>query len=167
MQKKNMRWKRYLKEGVIGLFLVFIFLNIMTCLRAPKLDTERFTLRHMPLIDGSVYQYVGNKPVVLHFWGTWCPVCRIEASNIESLAKQYEVLSIAVNSGDDEEIAAYMQKHGLHYRVYNDREGTLAKRFNVTAFPTTFFYDAKGELKMTDVGYTTTPGLFARMKLME
>ena len=165
--ENNVRWKRYLKEGIIGLLVIFIFSNIISYIRAPEPDSKQFALKRLPLIDGSTYRYLEGKPVALHFWGTWCPVCRTEAPNIERLSKSYEVLTVAVNSGDDAKIAAYMQQHGLHYRVYNDKNGVLAKRFKVTAFPTTFFYDAKGVLKMTDVGYTTTPGLLARMKLLE
>jgi len=43
----------------------------------------------------------------------------------------------------------------------------LSRQFKVSAFPTDFIYDTKGKLYSTDVGYTTTAGLLARMKLAE
>jgi thioredoxin-related protein len=60
-----------------------------------------------------------------------------------------------------------MKKHQLHFKVLNDYDGSWAKRFNVTVFPTTFIYDSSGELRFSEVGYTTTAGLLARMKLVE
>jgi thioredoxin-related protein len=60
-----------------------------------------------------------------------------------------------------------MNKYELNFRVLNDREGKWASKFKVEAYPTTFIYDAKGKLKFTEVGYTTTAGLLARLKLTE
>ena len=101
------------------------------------------------------------------FWATWCPTCKLEAANIERVSKKYEVLTVAVNSGDDEKITRYLKERGLSFRVLNDQEGIWAQKFMVQAFPTTFIYDAKGELKFTEVGYTTTAGLLARIALIE
>lgn len=103
----------------------------------------------------------------MHFWATWCPTCKVEAPNIESVSKNYNVLTIAVSSGSDEKVKAYMQEHELTFNVLNDVEGTWAKKFKVEAYPTTFIYDAKGELLFSEVGYTTTAGLLGRLKLAE
>jgi thioredoxin-related protein len=60
-----------------------------------------------------------------------------------------------------------MHEKGLSFRVLNDSEGMWAKQFNVEAYPTTFIYDASGELKFTEVGYTSTVGLLARIKMSQ
>jgi thiol-disulfide isomerase/thioredoxin len=94
-------------------------------------------------------------------------VCKLEAQNIESLSKEYDVLTIAVNSGTNEEVKAYMKERGLTFKVFNDKEGAWTKKFKVEMFPTTFIYDGKGELKFTEVGYTTTAGLLARLAVLK
>jgi thioredoxin-related protein len=76
-------------------------------------------------------------------------------------------LTIAVNSGANEKVKAYLKQKDFTFKVLNDKEGVWAQRFSVEAFPTTFLYDSKGELKFTEVGYTTTAGLLARMALLE
>jgi len=76
-------------------------------------------------------------------------------------------LTIAVNSGADNEIETYLKERGLTFKVLNDKEGTWAEQFRVEAYPTTFIYNAKGKLKFSEVGYTTTAGLLARLKLIE
>ena len=147
--------------------LVFILSNIMSYLRQPKLDSTQLPNIEAQLLDGTVFQLEEDKPLLIHFWATWCHTCKLEAPNIESVSKEYRVLTIAVNSGSDAKVKAYMQEHDLHFKVVNDLEGTWVKAFKVEAYPTTFIYDSKGELNFTEVGYTTTVGLLARMKMLK
>jgi thiol-disulfide isomerase/thioredoxin len=160
-----MNWKKILKELAAGIVIVFIFLNIISWVKKPELDSTRLPSGTVMLLDGGSYTFKKGKPVVLHFWATWCRVCQMEVSNIETLSKEYDVLTVAVNSGDDKEVSDYMKTHGLHFKVLNDVDGNWTKRFRVEAFPTTFIYDSKGELRFTEVGYTTTAGLIARVRL--
>ena len=159
--------KSILIEIVKILVLLFILANIMSYLRQPELDSTQLPKIEAQLLDGSQFKVEEGKPLVLNFWGTWCPVCKVEAPNIEFVSKKYNVLTIAVNSGSNEKVKAYMKEHALTFNVLNDVEGTWAKKFKVEAYPTTFIYDAKGELRFTEVGYTTTAGLLGRLKLVE
>ena len=93
--------------------------------------------------------------------------CKLEASNIQTLSEKYEVLTVAVKSGSNETIENYMHENEFDFKVINDKHGNWAKEFKIEAFPTTFIYDGKGELSFTEVGYTTTAGLLARMKILK
>ena len=164
MNKWNI--KSIFKELVIGAVILFILSNIMSYFLAPELSSTELPQVEVTLLDNSAYSLKKGKPVVLHFWATWCKVCKLEVDNIERLSKKYEVLTIAVNSGNNAEITAYMKERELSFKVLNDVDGSWAKKFNVEAFPTTFIYDGAGELKFTEVGYTTTAGLLARMAML-
>lgn len=164
---KQWKIKSILKEIVIGALLLFILLNIISYIRKPELSSNSLPHIDVQLINGSQYVVKEGKPLVLHFWATWCPTCKLEAPNIQSVSREYEVLSIAVNSGDDMKVKAYMKEKGLTFNVVNDSDGSWAKKFNVEAFPTTFIYDSSGELKFTEVGYTTTAGLIGRLSLIK
>jgi thiol-disulfide isomerase/thioredoxin len=118
-------------------------------------------------LDGAAVEledYRG-KPVVLHFWATWCGVCKAEQHNLDAVAADLPVLSVASRSGDAAEVAAYVREHEVAPRVVNDPRGALAQRFGVRAFPTTFIVNASGEIEHAEVGYTTELGLRARMWL--
>jgi len=104
---------------------------------------------------------------MIHFWAIWCPICKLENPNIDEIAKDYDVITIAVQSGSKEEIQAYLNQHELHFKVVDDKDGFYAKKFNITVFPTTLIYDKEGRLKFSEVGYTTTAGLYSRMLMSE
>jgi len=166
---KKWTFKRILKETAIGLFLLFVLSNVMSYLRKPHLESQTLPQIKSRLIDDTLFDIksLKGKPVVIHFWATWCPTCKMEASNIQAISKKYQLLSIAVGSGSNRDLQYYMDENGFDFRVLNDSDGSLSKQFKVEAFPTTFIYDSKGELQFTEVGYTTTAGLLARMKIVD
>ncbi len=100
---------------------------------------------------------------MVHIWATWCPICKIEADNINRVSKYYEVISIAVDSGTDNEIHEYLQEHELNYRVINDNDNSISTKLNIEVFPTTLIYDQNQKLVFSEVGYTSSFGLFIRM----
>ncbi|MDM5271948.1 protein disulfide oxidoreductase [Sulfurovum sp. zt1-1] len=167
MMKPNM--KKLLKEIVIFAVSLFVISNVISYLRSPELKNSTLPQIEATLIDGSVFKSkaIEGKPLVVHFWATWCPTCKAEASNIQKISEEYEVLSVAVNSGSNDLLSEYMTQNGYHFRVLNDVQGKWAGIFNVEVFPTTFFFDSKGELKFTDVGYTTTLGLKGRLRVLK
>ena len=79
------------------------------------------------------------------------------------ISKRYQTLTIAVKSGSDLEIKNYLDEKNLDFAVTNDKYGAYAKEFNIAAYPTTLIYNSDGELVFSEVGYTSTVGLFLRM----
>lgn len=67
-----------------------------------------------------------DTPVLIYFWGSWCGVCRTTSPNVQALhADGRDVLTVAVSSGDDNELLAYMNKHGYDFYTINDQNGTV------------------------------------------
>lgn len=161
--------KKILKEIAIGLLILFVISNVFSYIRKPDLKSSTFPQTKSQLIDGSYFETskMKGKPLLVHFWALWCPTCKLEASNIQALSKKYEVLTIAVRSGSDEALKKYMIEKGFDFKVINDTHGYWAEEFKIEAFPTTFMYDQNGELTFTEVGYTTTAGLMARMGMID
>ncbi len=167
LSRKKWNIRSTFKEIIIALVLLFVLSNIISYIRQPELGSNQLPQIKAQLLDGSQFSVAEGKSLMIHFWAVWCPTCKLEASNIEFVSQQYNVLTIAVNSGSDEKVKAYMQENGLTFNVINDVDGAWAKQFKVETYPTTFIYNAKGKLKFTDVGYTTTAGLLARFEWIE
>ncbi len=161
--------KKILKEIAIGLLILFVISNVFSYIRTPDLESTSFPQTKSQLIDGTYFETnkIKEKPLLVHFWALWCPTCKLEASNIQALSKKYEVLTIAVKSGSDEALNKYMFENEYDFKVINDTHGNWAEEFKIEAFPTTFIYDKQGELYFTEVGYTTTAGLLARMGMID
>jgi len=166
----NQKWnlKIIVKEILSTLVLFFIISLIVNYIRKPDIKEDIYALEIDDINNQKInfHSYKG-RPLLVHFWATWCPTCKFEAANIQNLSASFQVLSIAVNSGTNEKLQAYMKSHDFNYTVINDSNGALAKRFNIGAYPTTLIYSGTGELKFTEVGYSTTLGLKGRLKLLD
>jgi len=117
------------KEIIIALVLLFVLSNIISYIRQPELGSTQLPKIEAQLLDGSQFSVAEGKSLMIHFWAVWCPTCKLEVSNIEFVSQQYNVLTIAVNSGSDEKVKAYMQENGLTFNVINDVDGAWAKQF--------------------------------------
>lgn len=159
----NDKLKKYTKEIVKTLIILAIILNVVSYFKSQDLNKEQLNIQTFKLLDNSTYTVSNDKPVLVHFWATWCPTCTIEAGNIERVSKEYEVITIASQSGSKEEIQKYLDENNLTFKVVNDLDGELASKFNISAFPTTFIYEKDKNLTFSEVGYTSTFGLFLRM----
>ena len=158
--------KKYLKEGLIFIVMLSIAMNAISYYNSLDLNKDKLTIESFKLLDDSIYDVQKDKPVIVHFWATWCPTCKFEASNIEKISKDYEVITIAVQSGTKEDIEEYLSEHKLTFKVVNDEDGYFSHKFNIKAFPTTLIYKKSKNLKFSEVGYTTTAGLYSRMMLV-
>ncbi|WP_304544213.1 redoxin family protein [Sulfurimonas microaerophilic] len=153
----------YAKELLFVILFMTLIANILSLYKSQDLNKEALKITTFKLIDNSKYQIDNTKPLLIHFWATWCPTCKLESSNIELLSKYYNVVTIAVNSGSDYEVHSYLKERDLNFKVVNDTNSELSKIFNIQAYPTTFIYDKKQNLVFGEVGYTSTFGLFLRM----
>ncbi len=164
---KKWNFKNILKELVITLIMIFVVSMTLNYLRQPDSSHQPKQMK-VKLIDGKeVDLYATNQVTMIHFWATWCPTCKLEAPNIERIQEDVHLITVAVNSGSDKELNSFMTQEGYSYPVVNDGEGDLAKKFDVGVFPTTFIYDKNALLKFSEVGYSTTLGLKARVELIE
>jgi len=146
--------KDYIKEIIKSILIITVVLNAYSYYRSQNLNTEKLSLQNISL---------NEKPIMIHFWSTWCPVCKIEAPNIQRVSKDYNVLTIASHSGTDKEIQEYLQEHNVNFKFINDFDNSYAEQFNITVFPTTLIYDKDKNLIFSEVGYTSTFGLYLRM----
>jgi thiol-disulfide isomerase/thioredoxin len=106
-------------------------------------------------------------PTLVHFWATWCGVCRAEEGTIDALADGHRVITVASQSGPPPRVAAYLRERGLRFAALADPRGELARRWGVRAFPTSFVVDGRGNIRHAEVGYTTSLGLRARLWLAD
>jgi len=121
------------------------------------------------LLDGQKVDLQGyqGKPVLVHFWASWCPICRAEQGSIDSLAEDFAVLTVATSSGGKVEIGRFLKENQLDFPVLLDENGDLARRWKVRGVPTSFVIDPRGQIASATMGYTTGIGLRLRLWLAQ
>ena len=96
-----------------------------------------------------------GKPVVLNLWATWCPPCNREMPLLaQAQADHPELQFVFVEQGEPpEEVARWIGAHGLALRnVALDPQRQAGAALGQRAFPTTYFFDARGKLAGDRIG---------------
>ncbi len=109
-----------------------------------------------------------GKTVMLVFWATWCPPCKMEIPHLKKLREEHSVEKLAIISISSENkytVADFAKKNGLNYTVSATSYGSLPTPFrSVNALPTVVFLDEKGRIKLAAAGVMSEPQIEAAIK---
>jgi thiol-disulfide isomerase/thioredoxin len=105
-------------------------------------------------------------PVVVNKWASWCGPCRAEFPFFQRQAARRgrRVAFLGVNSNDsDGDARRFLERFPVPYPSYRDPDGRVSAVFKaVVAFPSTAFYDSRGDLVyLKQGGYRTEADLAA------
>jgi thiol-disulfide isomerase/thioredoxin len=99
-----------------------------------------------------------GRPVILHFWATWCEPCREELPALEAIARHMAdsgvvLVAVAIDEeADTARIRRYAQDLGVTFSVYLAREGTISERYWSWGVPVTYLIDPAGRLVARSLG---------------
>lgn len=160
------RWLGILLQVMLFLGIIFLIANWQTrnAARGEAPGFNAYLIQGKPV---TLQDYRG-KPLLLHFWASWCPVCELEHGSISNLANiseqnNYQVLTIASWSGNEADVVQYMQQEQLDFPVIVDPTGSIAKLYGVQGVPSSFVIDANNTIRFVEQGYTTQLGLQLRL----
>lgn len=113
---------------------------------------------------------LGDRPLVLYFFATWCPSCQFDLQLLDAKAREHDERSLGVvlvNLRESEtHVRAFAEGWGLTLPVALDRDGAVARRYEVTTLPTTFFVTREGILRSTHRGPLASADLEAALALI-
>jgi thiol-disulfide isomerase/thioredoxin len=155
------RWFRLAVE-VISILLLLLAVRAwmqrgMVAGPVPELEGRLLNDKPYSLLADS------RRPLLVHFWASWCPVCKLEQESIQAISEDYPVITIAMQSGEANEVTEYMLQEGLRFPVINDSSGMLSRRFGVRAVPSSFIVSKNNTIVFREAGYTTGIGLRLRL----
>ena len=104
-------------------------------------------------IDGNSIRLADlrGKAVLLNFWATWCPPCKIEMPWFVDIQKQYgpqglQIVGVAMDEGDAHDaVAKFAREMGLNYPVLLGNDKVADQYGGVDALPTTFYIGRDGK----------------------
>ena len=161
-------WRSHLKTLALVL-LVALAVNAWQSRHVPMgpLPSQDVALLNQAgLQDTSLQTWLTRhrgQVVAVHFWATWCPICKASEDNITRLLDGWPIVTVAMQSGDEMAVQRHLQKNALAWPTALDTQGSLAKAWGVSAVPATVIVDRHGRVATASMGYTSTPGLWARL----
>ncbi len=142
-----------------------MFLLLLTILpvhgRHPAPEADHFAPDFsLPDLEGkqvSLSNYKG-KVVLLNFWATWCPPCRLEMPTIEQAYRKYkpngfEVVAVSVDAGPTSAVKHFLEEFGLSFQVLRDPGMETLRAFRTFSLPTSFVIDRRGIIRLREPGY--------------
>ena len=110
--------------------------------------------------DFMVYDRDGNavmlssfygKPIVVNFWASWCPPCRMEMPDFNEkyleLGDKVNFLMVNMTAGRETKAEAekFIKENGFSFPVYFDIDQDAAMTYGAYSLPTTYFIGKNGE----------------------
>jgi len=115
----------------------------------PTKDPVRINLKDLNGNNISLSDFNG-KIVVLNFWTTWCPTCRIEMPSMEKLhqkLKNKDFAMVTINLQESaSQVKAFFEEFKLTYTALLDSNGEVGASFGIRAIPTTYILDKTGRI---------------------
>ncbi|PKB64861.1 MAG: hypothetical protein BZY82_10120 [SAR202 cluster bacterium Io17-Chloro-G3] len=98
-----------------------------------------------------------GQPVVLNFWGSWCPPCRAEFPTLQWASTHYKdqglvILGLAVQD-NEQHAKAFLDEQGTSFMTGPDTDGLIFVSYDVPLFPTTIFITPDGNIFSNKIGY--------------
>jgi peroxiredoxin len=99
-----------------------------------------------------------GKVVLINFWATWCPPCRKEMPDLDSLyarfgSKDFVVLGISDEKGA--EVEPFIHERKISFPVLLDPERKVNEMFVVDGIPRSFVYNREGKLVAQSIDMRT------------
>ena len=159
------RLRRWGKEALWLLLFGVVISTALDFWRSPALP-EGSPLPTLTLQDGTTADLQAmsrDKPLLVYYWASWCAVCRFTTPTVEQLWQDGEnVLTVALRSGNTQQLSKGMGKKGLTFPTHNDERGDLAARWQVSVTPS-FLIVKDGKVVSTTTGWSSGLGLKLRL----
>ena len=159
------RRRRWGKEALWLLLMALVISTLLDLWRSPTLP-EGAMSAPVTLQDGTSTDLATlsqGKPLLVYYWASWCGVCRFTTPTVQQLWQEGEnVLTVALRSGNAEQLGKGMSKKGLTFPTHNDESGDLAAQWQVGVTPT-FLVIKDGTLVSSTTGWSSKWGLQLRL----
>lgn len=152
------QWNNNQSFGLLTLFkVVLMALTLMVSANAMASDSdpEFVTLAGKPV---KLSDYKG-KWVIVNYWATWCPPCRMEIPELEMFYEKNKanavVLGVNYETGDVKHVQKFVTQQMVSYPIVREKRGADGRNTvfgPLKGLPTTYMVTPKGEVVAARTG---------------
>jgi len=99
-----------------------------------------------------------GKVVLVNFWATWCPPCRKELPDLETLYtrfKEQSLVILAVSDEDAAKVKPFIATRDIQFPILLDPGRKVNELFQIEGIPKSFVYDRGGKLVAQSIDMRT------------
>jgi peroxiredoxin len=157
MRRRAITCKTVLYSLLLALFGTIVLPACQTDANSAK--APDFTLLNLQNETVSLSDFRG-KVVILNFWATYCPPCRVEIPDFIRLQDQYGkdglvVLGISTDPNGDQILPRYVQAMEINYPILLATSKVIEDYGNIYALPVTFVVDRDHKILKQYTGMVT------------
>ncbi len=160
-RKRSRRW--LLEAGVVGAAYVGLTSFQTSDLLASGTVVPPFTTNDLMGQRLTLGSFAGQ-PLVVHFWASWCGVCRQEFGMLNDFHEQRGSLLALVAEEPSNALVEFVRSHDLRYPIAY-APPALVQAYRVSAFPTTYYLSKDHTISSATVGMSISLAMRARLML--
>lgn len=184
---------------VIGIIVILLFLLEFTVLKDKKLDNQSnqsetyermenpdlvplgldpeerapsFTIQTLTGETVSLEDFRGKR-ILLNFWATWCPPCKEEMPDMQTLYNEFKdqdfvvlAVNVTITEKSSEVVTKFVEDYDLNFPILMDEKGEVAHQYEILSYPTSFFIDSDGIIRKKIVGGLSKKVMQSEMSLL-
>jgi peroxiredoxin len=117
-----------------------------------------FTLADLSGAQVSLASYKGQV-VLLNFWATWCPPCKLEMPTLQQHYADYQaqgLMVLGVEAGDPKtDVQDFATQQRLTFPILLDEKAAVTDLYRVDVLPITYLIDRQGVIVQKHTGMMT------------
>jgi len=118
-----------------------------------------FVLKDLEGKNYRLSENIGEAPIVISFWATWCVPCIEELKQMKRIYKKYSDMGVqflAISIDDPKTVGrvnSFVKSHKYPYIVLLDTNNEIISLYQSKVPPYTVIIDKEGNVVYTHVGY--------------
>jgi len=145
--------------ALIIVVLFSFFINAQESEELAGRKAPNFVLENLDGDYVELNQEIGDGPVLLSFWATWCKPCIEELAEFKKLYNEYKDKGfklLAISTDSERTVAKvkpFVKSKNYDFPVLYDTSGDVARIYYARAVPFTVLIDARGAIVYSHLGY--------------